>query len=101
MKYIITENKLNKVIFKYLDMKFDGIEKRKGVHADIVFVFPNEEYALLGWKKSGNLYVNLTLSDDIRNLFGLERSEALEVIGRYVVDRYNLKVKDIQITAMM
>jgi hypothetical protein len=50
MKYIITESKLDKVIFKYLDMKLNGIEKRNGTYTDIIFVFPNNEYGLLGWK---------------------------------------------------
>ena len=29
MKYIITESKLDKFIFKYLDMKLNGIEKNQ------------------------------------------------------------------------
>jgi hypothetical protein len=94
MKYIITENRLNDIIFKYLDMKFNKIEKRKGVHTDIVFVFPNEEYGLLGWQKLGDLYVSNIISNEIQSLFGLEKLDALDVIGRYVGDRYNLEVKN-------
>jgi hypothetical protein len=94
MKYVITESKLNKVIFKYLDMKLNGVEERKGRYVDIVFTFPNEEYGLLGWKKSGHLSVYHRLSDEIQNLFGLKDSDALNFIGRYVEDRYNLEVKN-------
>jgi hypothetical protein len=92
MKYIITESRLDNVIFNYLDIKLNGIEKRKGVNGDIIFAFPNEEYGILGWKKSGALYVFYELMDGIENMFGLENSDALDVIGRYIEDRYNLKV---------
>jgi hypothetical protein len=34
MKYIITENRLNNLIFKYLDVKLDGIEGKKGNYYD-------------------------------------------------------------------
>jgi hypothetical protein len=93
MKYIITESKLDKVIFKYLDIKLNKIEKMKGVNTDIVFAFPDEEYGLLGLKKSGDLYVFYELIDEIKKMFGLESPDALNVIGRYVEDRYNLEVK--------
>ena len=92
MKYIITESKLDKFIFQYLDMKLNGIEKIRGKHVDIAFRFPNEKYGLLGWKKSGHLYVFNELNDGIQNMFGLETPDALDVIGRYVEDRYNLEV---------
>ena len=91
MKYIITESKLDKIIFKYLDMKLNGIEKRNGVYTNIVFAFPNE-HGLLGWKKSGDLYVLYELRDEIKNMFGLESPDAIDFIGRYVEDRYNLEV---------
>ena len=92
MKHIITESKFDKIVFKYLDMKLNGIEKIRGKHVDIAFRFPNEKYGLLGWKKSGHLYVFNELNDGIHNMFGLETPDALDVIGRYVEDRYNLEV---------
>jgi hypothetical protein len=92
MKYIITENKLNDIIFKFLDAKLDGIETRKGEYVDIVFAFPDEEYGTLGWKKSGDLYVSYKLRNEISNYFGLEVDDSLRVIGKWVEDRHNLKV---------
>jgi len=92
MKYIITENRLNDIIFKYLDIKLNKIEKMKGVNTDIIFAFPNKKYGLIGWEKTGDLYVFYELRDEIKNMFGLESPDALDVIARYVVDRYNLEV---------
>ena len=94
MKYIITESRLDNIIFNYLDMKLNGIEKRKGRYTDFIFALPDEEYGILGWKKSGVLYVYYKIKEDIQNMFGLESPDALDVIGRYIEDRYNLKVKN-------
>ena len=94
MKYIITESKLNNIIFKYLDMKYGALEQKKGRYSDIVFTFPGEEYGVLGWEKSGVLYVYYEIRDEISNYFGLKKVDSLEVIGKWVEDRYNLKVID-------
>jgi len=94
MKYIITESRLDNIIFDYLDMKLNGLEKRKGRYTDFTFVLPDEEHGILGWKKSGVLYVYYKIKEDIQNLFGLESSDALDVIGRYVENTYNLEVKN-------
>lgn len=92
MKYIITESKLDKIISKYLDIKLNGVEKRKGRYVDIVFTFPNENYGVLGFEQPGDLYVYYKIIDEIISLFGMEESDALDVIGRYIEDRYNLEV---------
>ena len=92
MKYIITENRLNDIIFKFLDMKYGALEQKKGKYYDIVFHFPGEEYGKLGWEKSGVLYVFYELMDEISDYFGLESNDSLRVIGKWVEGRYNLKV---------
>ena len=92
MKYIITESKLNNIIFKYLDTKYDALEQKKGRYSDIVFTFPGEEYGVLGWDKSGDLYVCYELRYEISNLFGLENVNSLRVIGKWVEGKYNLRV---------
>ena len=92
MKYIITESKLNNIIFKYLDMKYGALEPKRGEYSDIIFAFPDEEYGKLGWEKSGNLYVFNKLRDEISNYFGMDNNDSLRVISKWVEDRYNLKV---------
>lgn len=94
MKYIITENKLDTVIFKFLDTNYGALEQKKGKYVDIVFHFPGEEFGVLGWEKSGNLYIYYTLRNEVSKYFGLEKVDSLEVIGKWVEDRYNLKVID-------
>jgi hypothetical protein len=103
MKYIITENRLNNIIFKFLDAKLDGIETRKGEYFNVIFAFPNEEYGVLAWKKSGGLFVFYKLRDEISDYFGLEKDDSLRVISKWVEDRYNLKVMNtiIQVTGFI
>ena len=94
MKYIITESRLEKVIFKYLDIKLEGIELKEGRYDDtLILVFPGEEYGLMGWDKPNKLYTYYKVIDDIENMFSMEEDDVLDVIGRYVESRYNLKVK--------
>jgi hypothetical protein len=92
MKYIIPENRLQNIIFKYLDDKLNGFEWRKGQYSDIVLALHGEEYGLMGWKKHDKLYVNWEFVDEIKLMFSMLKSESLDVIGRYVESRYNLKV---------
>jgi hypothetical protein len=95
MNYIISESKLENVIFKYLDMEFDGIEEIKRKHGYIVLKHPGEEYAIVIIEKmtnrAVNVYVFYGLVEKIMGLFSMETSDALDVIGRYVGNRYNLK----------
>ena len=92
MKYIITENRLNNIIFKFLDSKYGDLEQKKGEYSDIVFAFPDDEYGKLGWEKSGDLYVYYELSNEISNYFGMDEIDSIRVIGNWFEDRYNLKV---------
>jgi hypothetical protein len=94
MKYIITESRLENLIFKYLDSMLDGIKLKEGRYDDsLIFVFPGEEYGLMGWDKPYKLYTYYEVIDDIEHMFSMEEDDVLDVIGRYVESRYNLKVK--------
>ena len=86
------ENRLNNIIFKFLDVKYVALEQKKGEYVDIIFYFPGEKYGVLGWEKSGDLYVIYELKDEISNYFGLESDDSLRVIGKWVEGRHNLKV---------
>jgi len=92
MKYIIRESRMENLIFKYLDNKLDGVKKKKGKYCDIVFAFPDEEFWLIGWNSPDQLFTFVDLINDVKLMFSIERSYILDVIGRYVESRYNLKV---------
>ena len=90
MKYIITENRLNSIIFKYLDVKYGALEQKKGKYVDIVFHFPGEEFGVLGWKKSGVLYVYYKIRDEI--LLSIKRAGA-SIILTYFAKEFALSKK--------
>ncbi len=93
MKYIIPENKIDKIIFKYLNMIFKGLEIAPGKHGydGIVFAYPNVNYGKLGYQ-NGVLYVYYEYIDEISSIFGLEEYDSEEVISRWVSDKFQLEV---------
>jgi hypothetical protein len=93
MKVIIPEDRLENLIFDYLDSKLENLEKNKGLYYKYVFSFPGENYGIMGWDKRGVLGIRYTLVDDIFSYFPIEKTEIERIIGRYIEDRYNLKVK--------
>ena len=97
MKITISEDRIEQLIFKYLDKRFEKLEKIKGKYYDIVFKYPGEEYGILGWEKSGMLLIYYKLIDNISSFIPIEKSEIQKIIGRYVEDRYNLKVRNTQL----
>jgi hypothetical protein len=94
MKYIITESRLKNIIFKYLDDKLNGFEWRKGKYSNIVLALHGEKYGLMGWEKPDTLYVYWEIVDEIKLMFSMTHSDALNVISRYFESRHNLKVND-------
>jgi hypothetical protein len=93
MKYIIPENKLDKIVFRYLDLKLEGLVKKTPNRYDgIIFAYPDEQYGMLGWKNDGTLYIYYELTEEISSTFGLDESDSELLIGRWVEDRLQLNV---------
>jgi hypothetical protein len=91
MKYIITESKLNQVIFKYLDNQdFIQIEKNDSIY----FVnSEDDEFAQIAYVKSnGNCFIYYKLIDEISSFFSLEVSDSEQVIGRWVKNTLQMRV---------
>ena len=91
MKYLITESKLNIVIFKYLDNQdFIKIEKDNNIY------FVNSEgdkYAQIRYdKKDGACYIESDLIGEISSFFSMEHSDSKEVIGKWVENTLQMKV---------
>jgi hypothetical protein len=93
MKYIIPQDKIDNIIFKYLDMNLKGLEKRKPKDWEgIVFYYPDEEHGILAWENDGTLFMYNKLVDEIDSTFGLNRDDSESIIGRWVSDRHQLEV---------
>ena len=95
MKYIIPENKLDKIIFRYLDLNLKNLEKREPKYYEgIVYGLLDEEYGVLGYRNDGTLYVYYDLIEEISEVFGLKDADSKSIISRWVSDRLQLEVKN-------
>jgi hypothetical protein len=97
MKYIITESRLEKVVFKFLDNKLEGTDIKKGIVSDFVFAFPGEKVGLLAvnkYHKKGDNYLHIYFPffDEVQTMFSMKEGDVLDAIGKYVESRYNMKV---------
>jgi hypothetical protein len=91
MKYLITESKLNQVIFRYLDNQ-DFIQIKGGNR--IYFVnSEGDEYAQIRYdKKDGWCGIYYKLIYEISIFFSLEESDSKQVIGRWVENTLHMRV---------
>ena len=91
MKFLITESKFDKVIFKYLDNQdFIQIDKDDRIY----FVnSEGDEYANIRYdKKDGWCYIYYKLVEEISAFFSLGESDSEEVVGRWVENTLQMKV---------
>ena len=96
MKYLITESKLNKVIFKYLDNQ-DFIVT--GNDTSLFFInSEGDKYDQIRYDEDNGLcYTDIDLIVEISSFFSLQLYDSKEVIGRWVENTLQMKVTDTQI----
>jgi hypothetical protein len=91
MKYIITESKLEKVIFRYLNSRnFIQIEK-----GDKIYFVNSEgdEHAQIRYDKSdGWCIINYELINELSSFFSLDEFNSEQVIGRWVENTLQMRV---------
>ena len=93
MKFIITESKLENVIFKYLDNQ-DFVKIDKG--ENIYFVnSENDKLSQIKFNKSnGRCFINYNLVKEISSFFSMKESDSEQVIGRWVESTLQIKVSN-------
>ena len=95
MKYIIPQDKIEKIVSKYLDLQYGDLETYKPYEYDgFIFKKPNDDsgYGVMGWEKPDTLYISHKLIEEISSIFSIEESDSKEIIGKWIEDRYKLKV---------
>ena len=91
MKYLITESKLNQVIFRYLNNQdFIQINNR----FDIFFLnSEGDEYPQIVYNKSdGSCLIFINLITEISSFFSLDEYDSKQVIGRWVENTLQMEV---------
>ena len=81
MKYIITESKLRRPQFKYLDYLFEDMYKSKEYTNSEVWAKDGE--IILQLEKSGWLWVERQIWNHIRDMFSIEYPEIKELMKEW------------------
>ena len=91
MKFSITESKLNKVIFNYLDLKHFI---KKEINDTIYFINNiDDEYVQIRYDKNdGRCFIYYKLIEEISLFFSLQLSDSKQVIGKWVEDTLQMEV---------
>ena len=91
MKFLITENQIEKVVFRYLDNQ--GLI-RIGEGNAIYFVYSElDEFVQISYLKNiEHCFIYWGLIIEISNMFSLEEVDSEEIIGRWVENILNMRV---------
>ncbi len=94
MKFEINENKLEKVIFKYLDSKNFIIRETP---FDYYFLEnEDDKFLQIRVKKSDmDCFLFYNLTQDIKSFFSINKFKVKDVLTRYVEETLNIKVSDV------
>jgi hypothetical protein len=104
MKYLITESKLEKVIFRYLDIQDFVIYDNKKKFNNYIYFLNNESdrksqisvYLNNAFGEVKNwVFVNYDLIEELCNFFSIDKLDSLEIIRLWVIDTLGIKVNKI------
>ena len=92
MKYIITENKMEQVVIKYLNKLYGNLEEyRITKYPDIVFFIKGNKVFMELGLKNGYLLVDYdTIWEDLEDTFSLENYEIKSIIKKWAESTYNI-----------
>jgi hypothetical protein len=104
MKYLITESKLDNVVFMYLDNQDFIIKKsiKTSFGVSIITHFVNSEGdlavdSLINFYRDGDCWINVELIDEIATFFSLDFNDSKYVIGRWVEHTLDEKVQEVHV----
>jgi len=100
MEFSISEDKLNNVIFKYLDIHYGDVVERKGIYnQNTVYTKPGSDsrfglfsLGVYDHREFIDMYITYSLIQEIKNFFHLENYDALMVIKRWAGKKYNVDI---------
>ena len=101
MKYIITESKLEKVIFKYLDIQDFVIYDNKKKFSNYIYFLNSESdresqisvYTNNAFGEVRNwVFVNYDLIEELSDFFSIDKLDCLDIIRVWIIDTLGIKV---------
>jgi hypothetical protein len=104
MKYLITESKLDNVVFKYLDNQDFIIRKsvKTSFGVSNIIHFLNSESdlrtdSIINFYRDGECFINFELIDEIAEFFSMDFNDSKYVIGRWVEHTLDEKVQEVHV----
>ena len=92
MKFILTESKMEQVIFKYLDNQ-DFVKVEKNDNIFFINSSGDEHFQIVYGKNDGICYIYVGLITEISSFFSIEFSDSKKIIGNWVENTLQMKVK--------
>jgi hypothetical protein len=92
MKYLINENQLDRLIYRYLDSVFENCKTEKGgILFDILVIEDGEEAATIGIDLEGDRVISsVELRQRLKSMFSIDSSYANDIVGKYIKEKLNL-----------
>jgi hypothetical protein len=92
MKYLINENQLDRLIYRYLDSVFENSKTEKGgILFDILVIEDGQEAATIGIDLEGDRVVSsVELRQRLKSMFSIDSSYANDIVGKYIKEKLNL-----------
>ena len=95
MKYIITESKLENIIFKYLDSKDFPVV---GMSRSVYFYSSSEsfidEYPIITYDNNHkDCFISSTLAEDVCSMFSIDPDYSLKVISDWVGNKLDVEIE--------
>lgn len=93
MKFIITESKLDGIIFDYLD----GLDLYMVEHGDNFLFFESDSpgpVLVVAYRSNNDCFISSDLVSEISNFFSLNMNISLEIIGRWVNTKIDFPVEE-------
>ena len=93
MKYIITENKLDKVVIRYLNNEYGDLEQYEieGFPHSIFFIKDDILYLEYHSKRDGLFVRYNPIWTDLATIFGLDHEECQNLLSKWIELTYNVK----------
>lgn len=92
-KIIIPENKLEEIVFKYLDTKLKDVKQLEGQYFDVIYKLPGYDTGIIGYNDLSNvLNINGKLIDDVFSIIPIEKTQIMRLIANYVVTKYRVNI---------
>ena len=91
MKYIITENSLRRVQFKFLDYLFEGMYEVESKNYPDSRFWKKDDRVVLELYEFGDLWISHSIWDDISNMFSLDYDETQQLIKKWMEQNLGLE----------